>query len=77
VTAEEALHCVEAALRGHGLPGGVGLRQADRTLLVVLAPEDRKAAPAVAGLLQYMGCETVFKANGYVRVEGRLAAGAL
>ena len=54
------------------LPGGAGLREADRTFLVQLAPGDLGAAPAVAELLSSMGCTIV--ANGHKDVVlGHLA----
>lgn len=77
MTGEEALHEVQKALADHSLPGGVGLRRADRTFIVVLSPEDRPAVPAVSGLLTAMGMEVTSTVNGYGTVYGHLAGGLL
>lgn len=72
MTPEEALHAVQQALADRGLPGGVGLRQETRTFIVCLAPADRKAAPAVAELLESMGCQVAVNGFVYGRLAGRL-----
>ena len=74
VTPIEAILAVQAALEDHGLPGGVGLREADRTFIVVPAPADRWAVPAITALLTAMGCECSVDRHGIVsgRLAGRL-----
>ena len=72
LTAIEALLEVQQALRDRGLPGGAGLREADRTFIVVLSPDDHSAAPAVAELLGQMGCEVAVNGFVYGKVTGRL-----
>ena len=71
MTPEQALSAVQEALAVWGLPGRVGIRQADRTFIVALAPGDRTSGPAVASLLEQMGCET--HVSGFV--YGKLAGG--
>jgi hypothetical protein len=72
MTPGEALLTVQAALEAWKLPGGVGLREADRTFIVQLAPGDVRARPAVAGLLTAMGCEIVVNGHRDV-VYGKLS----
>jgi hypothetical protein len=78
---ERMLHALIFALEAHGLPGGVGLLPAESWprhrggigITVVLAPGDHRAAPAVAELLQAMGCLVRPHALG---IEGHLRNGS-